>query len=493
MSKYSLRTEKHVLGGLINNPEIFPEVERFIDENDFYNDVHKTIFCVVRETLQSNQELDKVILSQKISNLGISFNEDIEIYSYIKNISFTQIKPKAVIESSKQLLSLSVQRSKIEKHKKIISFLDRCGNESLDEIISTEDAIYNDGREYKLEDEPIDLFVDFEEYIEEKGNNPQSVGLETPYKEFNRLYGGLRPGEIYAIVSRPGQGKSTVISDLCFKTALINNVPILLLDTEMTSEDVRLRFAAALSDVEMYLIESGKFRKNKELLEKVREAIKRVKENKYAYYHCHVGNKNIDQICSIARRWKFSKVGRDNPCILAYDYIKLTGEKVGSNWAEYQAIGEKIDKLKRLAQEINAPLVTAMQLNRSGENFNRRSGNITDDSSAISLSDRLQWFASFVAIFRRKTLDEMAEDGEQFGTHKLIPLKSRFQGEGAPGHMDIIRREMHDGTERWTNNYLSFNVNKFNVEELGSLRTIIEAQEERHNLQDGSSNDGNIL
>ena len=493
MSKYSLRTEKHVLGGLINNPEIFPEVERFIDENDFYNDIHKTIFCVVRETLQSSQELDKVILSQKISNLGISFNEDIEIYKYIKNISFTQIKPKAVMESSKQLLSLSVQRSKIEKHKKIISFLERCGNESLDEIISTEDAIYNDGREYKLEDEPIDLFADFEECIEEKGNNPQPVGFKTPYPEFNRLYGGLRPGEIYAIVSRPGQGKSTVISDMCFKTALINNIPVLLLDTEMTSEDVRLRFASALSDVEMELIEGGEFRKNKELLQKVRDAIKRVKENKYVYYHCHVGNKTIDQICSLARRWKFSKVGRGNPCILAYDYIKLTGEKVGANWAEYQAIGEKIDKLKRLAQEISAPLITAMQLNRSGESFNRRSGNVTDDSSAISLSDRLQWFASFVAIFRRKTLDEIAEDGERFGTHKLIPLKTRFQGAGAPGHMDIIRREMDDGSERWMNNYLSFNINKFNVEELGSLRTVIEAQEERHDLQDGSPNDGSIL
>ena len=39
-------------------------------------------------------------------------------------------------------------------------------------------------------------------------------------------------------------------------------------------------------------------------------------------------------------------VGRGNKCIIAYDYVKLTGEKVSQNWAEHQAIGEKIDKLK---------------------------------------------------------------------------------------------------------------------------------------------------
>ena len=98
--------------------------------------------------------------------------------------------------------------------------------------------------------------------------------------------------------------------------------------------------------------------------------------------------------------------------MIIYDYVKMTGERVGQNWAEHQAIGDKIDKLKKISEEINAPLFTAIQLNRSGENQNRRGSDIVDDSSAISLSDRLQWFASFVAIFRRKTLDEIASDGE---------------------------------------------------------------------------------
>ena len=63
---YSLKIEKHVLGGLINNPKIFPEIERFITEKDFYTDLHSTIFCVIRSIVANNQPLDKILISEKI-------------------------------------------------------------------------------------------------------------------------------------------------------------------------------------------------------------------------------------------------------------------------------------------------------------------------------------------------------------------------------------------------------------------------------------------
>jgi hypothetical protein len=227
------------------------------------------------------------------------------------------------------------------------------------------------------------------------------------------------------------------------------------------------------------------------MVDKTRAAFKKI--NSYNYFHYHVGNKTIDEVCSIIRRWYYSKVGRGEKCLIAYDYVKLTGEKVGYNWAEHQAIGNKIDRLKKISEEINCPIVTAMQMNRAGETFNRRSSDLVDDASAISLSDRLQWFASFVAIFRRKTIDEIALDGEQFGTHKLIPLKTRFQGKDAAGHHDLIKRTTEDGSERYANNYLNFEVDNFNIKEQGSLRSVVEASREIHDLDDVSESDGELL
>lgn len=494
MKIYSLNVEKHVLSGLIKHPNLYADIERFIGEKDFYNEVHRTIFCVMRSILLNDDKLDKVLLAEKIKNLGVSFKDDIDIYNYIDNLDFTQIKPPAVIEAAKELLKLTIRREICDTAKKVQEFVEKSGTKEIDEIVGEADALYNSKiNSYCLQDEPVNILEDLEDLVEEKGNEPnEDIGLPTSFDEFNRMYGGLRSGNLYAVVARPGQGKTTWINNLAMKAGEISDVPVLMLDTEMATLDIQFRTASSITDVPMWYLETGNWRKNSDLVQRVRNGFKKVKPT-LKCYHAFVGNKNIDQICSMVRRWYLSNVGRGNKCIITYDYIKLTGERVGQNWAEHQAIGDKIDKLKKLAEEIHAPLITAMQLNRSGENFNRRGADITDDSSAISLSDRLQWFASFVAIFRRKTLDEIADDGENFGTHKLVPLKTRFQGKDAAGHHDLVRRPMEDGSFKFVNNFLNFSVNNFNVQEEGSLHSIIEAQRERFSPEDANLLDGEEL
>ena len=235
-----------------------------------------------------------------------------------------------------------------------------------------------------------------------------------------------------------------------------------------------------------------------------RETDSKVKTNDYIKFqenifnHYHVGRFNVDELCSIARRFYYSKVGRGNPWLLGYDYIKLTGEKVEKNWAEYQAIGEKIDKLKRLAEETGAPIVTAMQQNRS----NKYRGELVDDSSTAAQSDRLQWFASFMGILRRKSPDEIANDTRDFGSHKLIPLKTRFQGKDAAGHQDLIRRTFEEeingrtvSSTKWVQNFLNYDIDNFRVEEKGSLRHLVDRENDRFEIEDTNPNDnfGDIL
>ena len=193
-------------------------------------------------------------------------------------------------------------------------------------------------------------------------------------------------------------------------------------------------------------------------------------------FHQHVGSKTIDEVATIIRRWYWTHVGRGNKCLICYDYLKLTGEKLSNNWAEYQAIGEKTDKLKRIAEEIDSPIFTAVQINRSGENQKKDTKKVTDDSSVIAQSDRLMWFCTFLAIFRRKTAYELTEDGKAFGTHKMIKLKGRYQGKDAAGHDDGIERLMEDGSVEYEENYINYDVQNFNVKEVGTLQDILKEE-----------------
>jgi replicative DNA helicase len=264
----------------------------------------------------------------------------------------------------------------------------------------------------------------------------------------------------------------------------------------MSTDEIRWRAISSKSGVPQWYIETGQWRQNEDMVTKVRAAMKSINEirDKKLVTHFHVGNKNIDQVISIIRRWYYKNVKPGQPCIIAYDYLKLTlGDSVEKNWGEYQVLGEKIDRLKRLAEELNCVIVTAIQLNRSGENHNKKSVDVADDSTAIAITDRLQWLAAFVAIFRRKTLDEMMLDGPEFGTHKLVPLKTRFQGRDAAGHHDLVKRIDLDGKQRYVNNYLNFSVTNFDVAEMGSLRDIVALEAQKYNLDDKNKDDGHTL
>jgi replicative DNA helicase len=53
MSIYSLQIEKYTISGLIKHPEAFADIESFINEKDFINEVHYTIAIYSVHILQS--------------------------------------------------------------------------------------------------------------------------------------------------------------------------------------------------------------------------------------------------------------------------------------------------------------------------------------------------------------------------------------------------------------------------------------------------------
>ncbi|HHZ65721.1 MAG TPA: hypothetical protein EYN51_09550, partial [Flavobacteriales bacterium] len=97
MPIYSNQVESHVLGGLLKHPDVFSEVDSFVNAADFYNDVHQTIYCILRESILNNEKIDKVLVATKISNLGISSKDDIDIYDYINTLNYTSIARDAVV------------------------------------------------------------------------------------------------------------------------------------------------------------------------------------------------------------------------------------------------------------------------------------------------------------------------------------------------------------------------------------------------------------
>lgn len=484
---YSLRIEKHFLAAYLKYPNLYPEVDNLISEYDFYQDVHSTIYCVSRNCYRKGEKFDKVLLAQKIKDLGINFKDDINIFDYIDNLYFSQITYDAALKTTQELIGFRIKR---ELHETAIKIQQAIKNNGSDpqKLIEECDRIYNEKiSQYEFK-QPEDVLKNAIEIVEERGNNPiEEIGLITPFKEFNRLYGGLRPGNIYAFVSRPKHGKSTLLNDLALNCCIINkDCKALVLDTEMNTIDIKFRNISAITQIPSWYLETGNYKKNNEFYKKFIENKEKIKKFQNYVSHMNVSGKPIDEVLSIIKRWYYKTVGRGNQAIIVYDYIKITGESE-YNKQEYQILGDKINKIKEISLELNIPILTACQLNRSAEEG-------IDDSRSIAQSDRLQWFGSFVGIFRRKTLDEITEDGLEFGTHKLIELAARFHGKDSKGHFNRIKiKDHHTGKIKYVDNYINYKVNNFFVEEKGSLRDIIDNHNQIHQLKDSDNNDGHLI
>ena len=362
-------------------------------------------------------------------------------------------------------------------------------NDGVDEIIANCDKIYGDKLEsFSFGHEPVDIFESLEDVVEERGNNPsEENGFTTPYPEFNRLFGGLLPGNIYSIISRPGEGKTTWINDMCAKSAEMNGCAALVLDTEMSTEEIIMRQSASLSGVPMHLIESGKWRMaGDDVVKKIRSVWDKIKNLKFYYYN--VGGMDVDSMVNTLKRFYYSKVGRGNNMIFSFDYIKTTSESQG-NKNEWQVVGEMVDKFKRCVQkEILEdgkpviPMITSVQSNRFGITNNRNAQNIIDDESIVSLSDRITQFCSHMFILRSKTSDEIEIEGRRFGTHKFINVKSRHLGEDIAGAVEPVLID-----DNLRKNFINLDFKNFNIAECGDLRDIARTMNGEVDLDEGGT------
>ena len=485
---YSYELEQHLIAGLIKYPESYPLIAAFINQDDFYDKntiVNRTIYCVLKQALESSDALDEVLLAQRVQSLNISFEDNINISDYIKGLSMRQISKDGVLSAAKGLKKITVRReiynasTEVAKNMKSMA-----SSASFDDIVGQADKVYNEKVNlYEMgSNKPENLFDEMEEFIEERGNNPiDQFGLMGPHERVNNLYGSLlRPGNITVVVARAGVGKTQFCMDFCTKVSAMNdNVPILHFDNgEMSKEELIVRQCSALSGVPMHLLETGRWRQaGAEVIDKVRDTWKKIKNFKFYYYN--VAGHSIDSMCNIIRRFYYSEVGRGNQMIFSFDYIKTSYERQNgaSSW---ETVGRMVDKFKQLIQKElcfngspTVAMLTSVQSNRLGITNNRRSENVVDDESIVSLSDQITQFCSHLFLLRQKTMDEIQSEPDGFGTHKLICLKYRWLGQDV--HRALQPVEMPDGSK--TKNYINLHMENFNLRECGDLQDMVSHME----------------
>lgn len=421
-------TERAVLAGLCQfGFDVYIENIDFLKEDIFTETKNKLLYKCIEHIFASGiKNIDIASILSSANSLGytVQLCQTKEDQEFIRSLYNFPIEKENVQNFIIKILKLSIIRKTQSLHGLAYKKLEELsGEEEIEEILSISEEPYshlmNDVLNRKDEgniDENIDEYLNLLENGEE-GN----IGIPTPFPIYNSVIGGgLRPG-VNIIAARLKVGKSYFAKEVAMHGAMVLNIPVLWIDTEMSKEDQLPRILAGLSGVDVDLIENKRYRNNPMLKEKVREATEMLKGLKLK--HKRVSGKPFNEILSLIKKWIHSDVGFDengnvNPHLLVYDYFKMTDVKDLDKLSEHQIMGFQLAKLHDLCKEFNTPVLSFVQLNRDG---------ITKDGTdTISQSDRIGWNAVSLCIYRRKSADEISVDGIQNGNMKMVPLEGRF-------------------------------------------------------------------
>lgn len=395
-----------------------------VSTNSFTETSNQALFTCLKLITKDSDEVDQASLVVSLKENGyeplFSNRKDIE---YIGSLFNFPIKISNVRKFAQKLEKLNIARKAIQKHREAIENLNSIsGSEDIDTIISmSEDPIFELVIELNKDRDtgPQLLFSNIQETIEFlKNNKCDNIGIPTPWPVYNfAIGGGLRRGGVNLISARPKIGKSTLGKECLLHCSEKLNIPVLLLDTEMSKEDQMIRSLASVSRVSLNDIETGKFGDDYINLENVERAGKSLHKNKLLYYES-ISGKSFDEVLAIIRRWMvkivgFDDEGRTNDCVVVYDYFKLMDKAHLDNLKEYEAMGYQISKLTDFCKEFDFPCLAFVQLNRQNE---------------VSQSDRLVWLCNSFSKFEKKDETEIADDGNSGGNRKLTITETRFGG-----------------------------------------------------------------
>jgi replicative DNA helicase len=212
---YNLELEKQLLAALIKEPENYCEVSNFINHKDFYSEdsnLHASIFTIIKQAIDGGEQVDEIIIAQRVASLGLSFEDKLNPADYIRSLGMRKVPRGNLIKTAKELKKYTIRREILESAHEVAKKMKSISAESsYSQIVSSADDIYNSKINlYEIgNDTPENIYEEMESLIEERGNNPVvEFGMMGPHPKINDIYGSLlRPGNITVIVARSGVGK----------------------------------------------------------------------------------------------------------------------------------------------------------------------------------------------------------------------------------------------------------------------------------------------
>ena len=386
--------EKSLLGAIMLDENVIPEVITVIRPDDFYEQNHRVIFEAMRNLYDEHKPIDLLTLTNELKSLkklkevgGAAYLT--ELSNFVPAASHAKAYADIVGKASTQRRLIKAGTEIINKAYEDGAEINELVGKAEQELFEVSDNVVRS--DYRPMGE---LLNDAFERIENLQKNKGALrGLKTGFRDIDKKTAGFQKGDLIIVGARPAMGKTTFAQNLAYNIASINKKGVLFFSMEMAANEIIERMISDVSGVNNWNIRTGNVSDDE--FAKIGDAMAEM--NEIPIYIDDTSSMTIMELRNKARRAMHDHdIG-----IVIVDYLQLISGSDRYAGNRVQEVTEISRGLKILARELNIPVVALAQLSRNVTGRDnprpvlsdlRESGSIEQDADLVMFLHRPDYY-----------------------------------------------------------------------------------------------------
>lgn len=394
LPKDTVTTEAAIIASVYADREIFDDVSSMITAGDFKDLRYGAVWSIFEQMAANSEPIDLItvknhVIANKLEPKVGGLHFLVDMTSPYVTLENAEHYARIVADDSK-VRSLSRQLENIRSE--IIS-----ENYSSDTIIGNVEQMLLSVEGGNQDCEPIPLGDLYRKKLDDvikciENGNTGRTGITTGFIDLDSMLAGFHGGELIVLAGRPSMGKSTMMLNMARHIAKEGD-PVLIFSLEMSSGNITGNMSVA-----EFRIDAQKFRKMELNQDDLATLIAGSEDfSKLPIYIEDTAGLPLRKMVSASKRWH----RRHGIKAIFVDYLQLLTATDDRNRSREQEVAAISRGLKKLAKDLDIPVVALSQLSRNNTQRKdprpmlsdlRESGAIEQDADVVLFVHRDEYY-----------------------------------------------------------------------------------------------------
>lgn len=423
---FDLESEMGVLGSILILPQVLDDIATILRADDFFDDANRKLYAAMREMYDDGEKIDVKLLVARLKRKEQL--DSIGGIGYLGRLSQAVPNAAHAIYYARIVAEKATFRNLIESSTEILSEAYEQTQDARDLVAQAEQKIFAimDGRTSNSISSINDVLHKAMDRIEARLSGEfVEGGVETGFRDFDDMTGGLHNSELVILAARPSMGKTAFAMNIAQHVAISGLAPVLFVSLEMAAIELADRMLCSLAKVNGHRLRNGTISND----DRVRLGEMASEISQAPLYVDDSPSRTVSEIAAAARRIK--RRHGENIGLIVIDYLQLI-EPDNQRDPRQEQVAKIARRLKGMARELDVPILCLSQLNRQAEDSKDHRPKL----SHLRESGAIEQDADVVMFVHREEYYHRGEDRAQYaGQAEIIIAKQR---NGPVGEVELV-------------------------------------------------------